>query len=121
LVKGASLPSLRFVRFAKLTALIADIWTLAGAALIVGWQTFIFLRVGSWPDLPLSLVFSAAKNGDTEVYSTASIDKMGESRLADALFEMPIIIVLFLAAAFLTAFYAWLYDTEKQLAKTHIR
>jgi hypothetical protein len=77
--------------------------------------------VGSWPDLPLSLVFSAPKNSDTEVYSTASIDKIGESRLADALFEMPIIIVLILAAACLTAFYAWLYDTEKQLAKTRIR
>jgi hypothetical protein len=120
LVKGASLPSFRFIRFAKLTVLVADIWTLACAALIVGWQTFIFLREGSWRDLPLSLVFTA-KNTDTEVYSTASIDKIGESRLADALFEMPIIIVLFLAAAFLTAFYAWLYDTEKQLAKTRIR
>jgi hypothetical protein len=87
----------------------------------VGWQTFIFLREGSWPNLPLSLVFTAAKNSDTEIYSTASIDKIGESRLADALFEVPIIIVLFLAAACLTAFYAWLYDAEKQLAKTRIR
>jgi hypothetical protein len=95
--------------------LIADIWTLVCAALIVGWQTIIFLREGSWQALPLSLVFSTPKN-DSEVYSTGSINSF-----ADALLEVPIILLVLLAAAFLTAFYGWLYDTENRLAKTHFR
>lgn len=118
------MPSLRFVRFAKLTALIADIWTLACAALIVGWQAIMLLRHGSWQALPLSLVISTPKNTDSEVYSTASIDKMRESwitNLGDVLLEVPIILLLLLAAAFLTAFAAWLYETEKRLAKTQFR
>jgi hypothetical protein len=40
---------------------------------------------------------------------------------ADALLEVPIILLVLLAAAFLTVFYGWLYDTEKRLAKTQFR
>jgi hypothetical protein len=107
--------TVRFIRFAKLMVLITHIWTLVCAVLIVGWQTIIFLREGSWQALPLSLVFSAPKI-DSEVDSTASINSF-----ADALLEAPIILLVLLAAAFLTAFYGWLYDTEKRLAKTHFR
>jgi hypothetical protein len=66
-------------------------------------------------------LFGAAKNNEPEVYSTASIGKFAESRFADALLEVQIIIVLLLAAAFLTVFCAWLYNIDKQLAKTDFR
>jgi len=117
---GAPLPSVQFVRFAKLTALIADVSTIFCVVLIVGWQIIIFLRNGSWPALPLSLVFSMP-NG--EVYSTASIDKIGENRATtfiDALLQVPIIMLLLLAVAFLTAFYFWLSNVERELTKTQI-
>ena len=46
---GGPLPaSLRLIRFARMTALVADIWTIFCAVLIVGWQMIIFLREGSW-------------------------------------------------------------------------
>ena len=105
----------RFIRCAKVMVLIADIWTLVCAALIVGWQTIIFLREGSWQALPLSLVFGTPKI-DSEVYSTGSINSF-----AAALLELPMILLVLLAAAFLTAFYGWLYDNEKRLAKTQSR
>jgi hypothetical protein len=117
-VRGTPLPSVRFIRFAKLTVLIADIWTLAYVALVFGWQTFIFLRDGSWQALPLSFVFDTQSYSDGDVDSTASIDKIGQSRattFAEALLQMPILTLLLLAAAFLSVFYLWLYETEKRL------
>jgi hypothetical protein len=45
--------------------LIADIWTLACAALVIGWQTFIFLKVRSWP---LSLVHTKFNGVVAESY-----------------------------------------------------
>jgi hypothetical protein len=115
------LPSVRFIRFAKLTVLIADIWTLAYVALVFGWQAFIFLRDGSWQALPLSFVFGTQRYSDGDVDSTASIDKIGQSQattFADALFQMPIMTLLLLAAGFLSAFYLWLYNAEKRLTNT---
>lgn len=69
------MPSVRFIRFAKLVALIADIWTLA-CAMLVGWQTVIFLREGNWQALPLSLVFSTPKN--TDVRSTRRLASINQ-------------------------------------------
>jgi hypothetical protein len=112
-VKGGALPSLRFIRFAKTTVLIADIWTLVYAALVFGWQTFIFLRDGSWQALPLSFAFDTQKYSDGEVDSTGSIYKTA-TNFVDALLQMPILTLLLLAAAFLSAFYLWLYNTEKR-------
>jgi hypothetical protein len=117
----APLPSVRLVRFAKLTAAIADVSTVFCAVLIVGWQVIGLLGNGSWPALPLSLILLAPTNG--EVYSTASIDKIGASwapSFVDALLQVPIIMILLLAVAFLTAFYLWLSSVEKELTKTQI-
>ena len=105
------MPSLRFIRFTKIVVLIVDIWTLACAALVVGWQGFIFFREGSWQTVPLSLLFSTQKYIDGDVQSTGSIGQSGAINFAD----VPIITVLLLAAAFLTTFYLWLYQTEKRL------
>jgi hypothetical protein len=115
---GVVLPSIRFIRFAKILVLVADIWTLACAALVVGWQGFIFYREGSWQSLPLSLVFRAQEYRDGDVHSTGSISQSGTTNLADTLFQLPIITILLLAAAFLTMFYLWLYNTEKRLTGT---
>ena len=115
------MPSVRFIRFAKITALIADIWTLAYVALVFGWQTFLFFRDGSWQALPLSFVFDTQRYSDGEVDSTGSIDKIRGSqatRFADALLQMPILTLLLLAAAFLSMFYLWLYNTEKRFTNT---
>jgi hypothetical protein len=120
LAEGVVLPSRRFIRFAKIVVLIVDIWTLACAALVVGWQGSIFYREGNWQTLPLSLVFSIRTHEyrDGDVHSTGSVGQSGATNVADALFQLPIITVLLLAAAFLTAFYLWLYKTEKQLTGT---
>ena len=109
--------SVRFVRFAKLTALFAGVSTIFSAVLVVGWQITILLKDGSWTVLPLSLVFSTPKS---EVHSTASIDKIGESRVTnfiDVLLQVPIIMPMLLAAAFLTAFYLWLSSLEREISK----
>jgi len=121
---GGTVPSVRLVRFAKLTALIADVSTIFCAFLIVGWQITIFFRDGSWPALPLSLVFGKHEYNPSEVYSTASINKLVASQsiiFTDALLDLPIIMPLLLAAAFLTAFCLWLASVERELTKTQIR
>ena len=109
------MPSVRLVRFAKLMALIADVSTFFCVFLIVAWQITIFLRDGSWRALPLSLVFSTSKYDQGEVYSTASIDKIVASHIAEVHLQLPIIIVLLLGAAALTAFYSWISAVEKEL------
>jgi len=112
--------SVRFIRFAKLTALLADVSTIFSAVLIVGWQIVILLKDGSWPALPLSLILTPK----IEVYSTASIEKNGKSHQAtnfiDVLLQVPIIMLLLLAVVFLTAFYVSLSSVERELTKTQI-
>ena len=117
------MPSVRFIRFAKLTVLISDVLTIVCAVLIVSWQAIVFVRDGRWQALPLSLIVTSQRSSD-EIYSTASIDKIEAGQAVnslDTLLQVPIIFLLLLAAAFLTAFYLWLSNTEKQLAKEHRR
>jgi hypothetical protein len=116
---GAPMPaSLRLIRFATMTALVADIWTVFCAVSIVVWQMIIFLSEGSWHALPLSFVFNTLESSRGEIYSTASIDKIERSHstnLADALLQVPVIVPLLLGAALLTAFYLWLSDIERRI------
>jgi hypothetical protein len=89
--------------------------------LVFGWQTFIFLRDGSWQAVPLSFVFDTQTYTRGDVDSTGSIDKIRESQATNfvgALLQMPILTLLLLAAAFLSAFYLWLYNTEKRITST---
>jgi len=114
--KGGCLPSVRFIRFARLAVLIADLSTIAFVALIFGWQTIVFFKVGSWQPLPLSVAFSATRPLDGDVYQTASITGISQgsaSGVLDMLLQVPIITVLLVGAALLTAFYSWLYKIEK--------
>ena len=122
--KGVPLPSVRLIRFAKLTVLIADVSTIFCAFLIVGWQIIIFLRAGNWWALPLSLVFNMSEHNQGEIYSTASIDKIvarHSTNFTDALLQLPIIMILLFGAAALTAFYLWISRVEKELTKTQIQ
>ena len=91
------LPSVRLIRFAKLTVLIADVSTFFCAFLIVGWQIIIFLRGGNWWALPLSLVFNTSGHNQGDIYSTASIDNIvarHSTNFTDALLQLPIIVIL---------------------------
>ena len=100
-----------------MTALVADIWTIFCAVMIVGWQMFVFFKEGSWHALPLSFVFNMREYSRDEIYSTASVDKIERTYLtsvADGLLQVPVIVPLLLAAALLTAFYLWLSDTERR-------
>ena len=122
--KGVPLPSVRLIRFAKLTVLIADASTIFCAFLIVGWQIIIFLRGGNWRALPLSLVFNTSEHNQGDIYSTASIDKIvarHSTNFTDALLQLPIIMILLFGAAALTAFYLWISRVEKELTKTQIQ
>jgi hypothetical protein len=100
-----------------MTALVADIWTILYAVLIVGWQITSLLREGSWPALPLSSIINKLEFNRGAIYATASTDEIERSQLAnviDAMLRVPAIVPLLLAAALLTAFYLWLTDIEKQ-------
>jgi glucan phosphoethanolaminetransferase (alkaline phosphatase superfamily) len=91
---GAALPSVGFIRFVRRAVLIVDAMTVLCAVLFVG-------SYKNWRDLPLSFVFNTQKHTDA------------------ALLQLPIIILLLLAAAFLTAFYLWLHDTEIRLTRAN--
>ena len=100
-----------------MTALVADIWTILYAVLIVGWQITSLLREGSWPALPLSSIINKLEFNRGAIYATASTGEIERSQLAnviDAMLRVPAIVPLLLAAALLTAFYLWLTDIEKQ-------
>jgi hypothetical protein len=108
---------LRLIRFARMTALVADILTIFNAVLIVGWQIIIFLKKGSWPALPLSSVFNKLESGRGAIYTTASASEIERSQLANVVYAMlrvPTIVLLLVAVALLTAFYLWLTHTEKR-------
>ena len=107
---------LRLVRFARMTALVAVIWTIFYAVLIVGWQIIIFLRDGSWRTLPLSTVLNTLESSRGEIYS-AKIERSYPTNLAEALLQVPVIVPLLAAAALLTAFYLWLSKTERRYSE----
>jgi hypothetical protein len=100
-----------------MTALVADLWTILYAVLIVGWQITSLLREGSWPALPLSSIINKLEFNRGAIYATASTGEIERSQLAnviDAMLRVPAIVPLLLAAALLTAFYLWLTDIEKR-------
>ena len=103
---------LRLIRFTRMTALVADLWTILYVVLIVGWQITSLLREGSWPALPLSSVINKLGYERGGIYATASAHEI-ESSVVDALLRVPAIVPLLLASALLTAFYLWLASTEK--------
>ena len=108
---------LRLIRFARLAALIADLWTILYAVLIIGWQIVIFFREGSWSALSIKVVLDKLEYGHHVGYTTAQIRENEGSGLlnaVDALLHIPAIVPLLLAAALLTAFYKWLKDFERQ-------
>lgn len=110
----------RLIRFAKMTALVADIWTILYAVLIVGWQITSFLREGSWPALPLASVINKLELSGGAIYATASVGETQRGQLeyvTDAMLSVPAIVLLLLAAALLTAFYLWLTDMEKRYSR----
>jgi glucan phosphoethanolaminetransferase (alkaline phosphatase superfamily) len=91
---GAALPSIGFIRLVRRAVFVVDAMTVLCAVLFVG-------SYKNWRDLPLSFVFNTQKHTDA------------------ALLQLPIIILLLLAAAFLTAFYLWLHDTEIRLTRAN--
>jgi hypothetical protein len=108
---------LRLIRFTRMTALVANIWTIFYAVLIVSWQIENFLKAGSWPALPLSSIINKLEFNRGAIYATASAGEIERSQLAnviDAMLRVPAIVPVLLAAALLTAFYLWLARTEKR-------
>ena len=101
---------LRLIRFTRMTALVADIWTILYAVLIVGWQITSLLREGSWPALPLSSIINKLEYNRGAIDATASAG----TNVVDALLRVPAIVPVLLAAVLLTAFYLWLTDIEKR-------
>jgi hypothetical protein len=121
--RGASLPSARLIRFAKLLVLSSNFLTFFCIALTASWHAILFAQDERWTAVPLSLLIQPAHRSN-EIYATASISKVGQSGAAhfsDALLQLPIIAVLLFAAAFLTAFYLWLAKTERQLTARNSR
>ena len=117
------MPSVRLIRFAKVTVLITGILTVVCTGLIAGWQAIVFLIDGKWQALPLALIVTPKHSGNA-VDSTASIGQIDPAPAVDsvnAFLQVPIITILLLAMALLTAFYLWLLGTERRLAKTQIQ
>src|SRR5450631_1333837 len=103
-----------------MAALVADIWTIFYAVLIISWQIENFLIAGSWPALPLSSIINKLEFNRGAIYATASAGEIEISQPAnviDAMLRVPAIVPLLLAAALLTGFYLWLTDIEKRYSK----
>jgi hypothetical protein len=108
--------SLRLIRFARVTALVADLWTIFCAVLVVCWQVLLYIREGSWNALPLAFVFKRLEYRHGEIYATSGIDTLARGYLTDLrdiLLQVPVIVPLLVAAALLTAFYSWLSKAER--------
>jgi hypothetical protein len=109
----------RFIRFAKITALVADLWTISYAVFIGGWQIYIFLSAGDWPALPVKFVLEKMKDS-REIYEVAATRGIGGKHFPnalDALLQVPVIVPLLFIAVLLTVFYFWLSNLEKQNLK----
>jgi len=98
------------------TALIANAWTFFYVVLIIGWQITSLLRKGIWPSLPMSSVIKKLGSDHDTIYVTASIHNI-ESSIVDVLLGVPVIAILLVASALLTAFYLWLLRTEQRYSK----
>jgi hypothetical protein len=106
-------PLAALIRFAKVTSLVVNAWTIVYAVLIVGWQISSLLREGSWPALPLSSVIHKLGYGRGAIDATASVHEI-DSSVVDTLLRVPAIVPVLLASALLTAFYLWLARAEKR-------
>jgi hypothetical protein len=107
----------RLIRFARMAALVADVWTIFYAVLIISWQIENFLIAGSWPALPLSSIINKLEFNRGAINATASAGEIEISQPAtvvDAILRVPAIVPVLLAASLLTAFYLWLGRTEKR-------
>jgi hypothetical protein len=110
----------RLIRFAKVTALVADLWTISYIVLVGGWQTYVFLSAGDWPALPVKSVLEKSTNGRAiyEVAATRGIGGNHSPNPFEALLQLPAIVPLLFAAVLLTIFYLWLSHIEK---KQHLK
>jgi len=106
-------PLAAFIRFARMTSLVANAWTIIYAVLIGGWQISSLLKGGSWPALPLSSVIDRLGYERGAIDATASVHEI-DSSIVETLLRVPAIVLLLLASALLTAFYLWLARIEKQ-------
>jgi hypothetical protein len=109
----------RLIRFAKITALVADLWTISYVVLIGGWQTYIYLSAGDWPAVPVKSVLEKLKTS-REIYEVAATRGIGGGHFPnqfDALLQTPVIVPLLFAGVLLTVFYFWLSHIEKQHLK----
>lgn len=104
------MPSIGFIRFARLTVFIADVMTVLSTVLIIGWRE-------DWRVIPLSVVFKT--QSDREIYSTASIGIGSATNFADTVLQLPIIILFLFAIVLLSAFYLWLHGAEMRLTKAN--
>ena len=111
---------LRLIRSAKIAALVADIWTIAYTALLLSWQTFVFLSEGVWPGVSLQATLEKLGYGHVVVYETAATRGIGAHDPPSALhvlLQVPAIVPSILVAVFITAFYLWLSCIEKQYSE----
>ena len=67
----------RLIRFVRMTALIADAWTILYIFLLFGWQITQFTRGGQWPALQLKAIVY----NEQGVMQTAEIARGIRSRL----------------------------------------
>ena len=110
------------IRSTKIAALVADVWTFAYAALLLGWQTFIFLSEGVWPGVSLQVALGKLGYGHGVVYETAATRGIGAHdppSALHALLQVPAIVPSILVAVFITAFYLWLSRIEKQYSENN--
>ena len=98
--------SLRLAKFASIASLITVAWTLLCGVMIVGWQAKFWVQDGIWPDLSIAFILTGHA-----LYQTASAERVQTS--ADRLLELPAIVPVLIASAFLTAFYLWLVKVER--------
>ena len=105
------------IRSTKIAALVADVWTIAFATLILGWQTIVFLSEGAWPGVSLQVALEKLGYGNGVVYETTATRGIGAHEppsALHALLQVPAIVPSILVVVLITVFYLWLSRIEKQ-------
>lgn len=113
---------LRIIRFTKMTALLAAIWSISYVVLIVGWQILTFIREGNWPaaSVKFVLTFGHDQNVTYTTAATRGIARGDVPGAFDRLLEAPAILPLLCAAALLIAFFLWLSRLENNMRRNEI-
>ncbi|MFL6805347.1 MAG: hypothetical protein ACJ8FM_15295 [Xanthobacteraceae bacterium] len=110
----------RLVAFVKVLVAGAGAMTALSMGAIVSLQVAFWLATRTWSPFPVAQIFELSQINVPRRYLTASVDAQTSGRvdpqsIIEWLLDLPAIVALFVALAFLALFYASLTSLEKWL------